>query len=71
MAKQTQPTFSLAGLDIGSTKVTFAIGVLNENSRELEVVGLGSAPHMGVKQGVVINIDATADAIQKLAKKRS
>lgn len=65
MAKQTQRTVSLAGIDIGSTKVTFAIGILNEVSRELEVVGLGSAPHMGVKQGVVINIDATAEAIQK------
>ena len=65
MSRQTQRSISLAGLDIGSTKVTFAIGVVKENSHDLEVVGVGSAPHMGVKQGVVINIDATAEAIQK------
>jgi cell division protein FtsA len=65
MAKQGHRAISLAGLDIGSTKVTFTIGVLNETTRQLEVVGLGTSPHMGVKQGVVINIEATAEAIQK------
>ncbi len=65
MAKQSQRSLTLAALDIGSTKVTFAIGVLNDNTKALEVVGLGTAPHLGVKQGVVVNIDATSEAIQK------
>lgn len=65
MSRQTHRSISLAGLDIGSTKVTFAIGIVNETTQELEVVGVGTAPHLGVKQGVVINIDATAEAIQK------
>lgn len=68
----------LAGLDIGSTKVSVVIGVVkpapnastnsgafSNQDIQLEVVGLGSAPSTGIRQGVVVNVEATTEAIAK------
>lgn len=53
----------IAGLDIGTTKVLLAIGVVGPEG--IEVVGVGSAPNPGMRHGVVVNIEATAEAITK------
>ena len=54
----------VVGLDIGTSKVVCIIGkYIDEHS--LEVVSMGSYPSSGLKKGVVVNIDATTDAIQK------
>jgi len=58
----------IAGLDIGSTKVTVAIGVVTEGPNtqpQIEIVGVGTAPNAGIKQGVVVNIEATTEAIRR------
>ncbi len=54
----------LAGLDIGSTKVCFVIGTVNPEGK-IEVAGVGTAPNTGIRQGVVVNIEATTDSIRK------
>lgn len=54
----------LAGLDIGSTKVTVVIGTVN-NDNLLEIVGVGTAPNPGIRQGMVVNIEATTESIRK------
>lgn len=54
----------IAGLDIGSTKVCFVIGVINSENK-IEVVGVGKAPNSGIRQGVVVNIEATMSSIKK------
>lgn len=54
----------LAGLDIGSTKVSFVIGIVNTEGK-IEIVGVGTAPNTGIRQGVVVNIEATTDSIKK------
>lgn len=54
----------LAGLDIGSSKVTLVIGTVGPDS-QIEIIGVGTAPNTGIKQGVVVNIEATAEAIRK------
>src|SRR5262249_5279304 len=53
----------IAGLDIGTTKVTCAIGRF-ENGR-LDIIGVGNAANTGMRHGVVVNIDSTAEAIKK------
>ena len=62
----------IAGLDIGSTKVSVVIGtptlVTNVNGTQdiaLDIVGLGQAPNTGIRQGVVVNVEATIEAITK------
>lgn len=54
----------LAGLDIGSTKVAFVIGTVNPDGK-IEVAGVGVAPNTGMRQGVVVNIEATTESIKK------
>ncbi|MCS6838329.1 MAG: cell division protein FtsA [Bdellovibrionaceae bacterium] len=62
----------LAALDLGSSKVSFLIAKVNRSSellpdplKNIEIVGIGVAPSFGVKQGVVIDIEATTEAIRK------
>jgi cell division protein FtsA len=53
----------IAGLDIGTTKVACAIG--RYDNGQLDIIGVGQAPNSGMRHGVVVNIDATTDAIKK------
>lgn len=52
------------GLDIGTSKIAAIIGKVTPDG-EIEVVGMGSHPSRGLKKGVVVNIDATVDSIQR------
>lgn len=67
----------VAALDIGTTKVCLAIGVVSEPTEEsqknpkaiappkVNVIGVGTIPSFGMRKGMVVNIDATTDAIMK------
>lgn len=57
----------IAGLDIGSSKVSVVIAAVSdaESSPKLEIVGIGNAPNTGIRQGVVVNIEATTESIRK------
>ncbi|OFZ31529.1 MAG: cell division protein FtsA [Bdellovibrionales bacterium RIFCSPHIGHO2_01_FULL_40_29] len=54
----------LASLDIGSSSVKLIFSSVNPEG-EIEVVGVGTAPNVGLKQGVVVNIEATTESIRK------
>lgn len=54
----------LAALDIGSTKVSYVIATASADGK-IEIVGVGSAPNTGIRQGVVVNIEATTESIRK------
>jgi cell division protein FtsA len=56
----------LVGLDIGTSKVAAVVGELNDGT--LSVIGVGSAPSDGLRKGVVVNIDATVQAIEQALK---
>jgi cell division protein FtsA len=52
------------GLDIGTSTVRCVIGVVDSaNPNKLSIVGHGSAPNLGMRKGVVVHVDDTADAI--------
>lgn len=53
----------IAALDIGTTKVSLAIGISQGES--IDIIGVGEAPSMGIRQGVVVNIESTAESIRK------
>ncbi len=62
MAKK--PTKNLiVGLDIGTSKVNALVGEVKSNG--IEIIGMGIYPSLGLKRGVVVNIDATVDSIQR------
>lgn len=54
----------LVGLDIGTSKVVALVGEINQNNK-IDVIGVGSSPSRGLKRGIVINIDATVQSIQR------
>jgi cell division protein FtsA len=51
-------------LILAPRKVVCIVGKKSE-AGELEVISLGSYPSSGLKKGVVVNIEATTDAIKK------
>lgn len=54
----------VVGLDIGTSKVVAIVGEVNAEA-QIEIVGIGSHPSKGLKKGVVVNIDATVQSVQR------
>ena len=57
----------LVGLDIGTAKVAAVVGELPPGGT-LTVVGFGAAPSEGLRRGVVVNMEATVQAIASAVK---
>ena len=55
----------IVGLDIGTSKIVALVAVLTPEGR-LEILGLGAQESRGLKKGVVVNIEATVDAISRV-----
>jgi cell division protein FtsA len=51
----------IVGLDIGTTKVAAIIGEVTESG--VDIIGVGTCPSEGLRQGVVVNIEATTNSI--------
>jgi cell division protein FtsA len=52
------------GVDIGTSKVMVAVSEVTA-SGALQLAGIGFAPTLGMKRGVVVNIDATVQSISQ------
>jgi cell division protein FtsA len=69
---ETQDIF-IVGLDIGTTKIAAIVGRKNEYGK-IEILGYGRTESIGVKRGVVSNIENTVESIRiavKEAEERS
>jgi cell division protein FtsA len=55
---------NIAALDIGTNEVRAIVGEMTDPDR-LEIVGIGRAPSRGVRKSVVVNIEASVDAIKQ------
>ena len=64
MANKSRNSNMIVGLDIGTSKVVCIVGKYDDE-KKLEIIALGAYPSSGLKKGVVVNIDATTDAISK------
>ena len=58
----------MAGLDIGTTKVSAVVALPGSDGRA-EIAGVGNHPSHGLKRGVVVNIEKTVDSIEKAVEK--
>lgn len=54
----------IVGIDIGTTKIVAIAGRINEYGK-VEVISMGKSDSLGVKRGVVANIDKTVASIRK------
>jgi cell division protein FtsA len=52
------------GLDIGTTKVCALVGTITAD-RKVEVRGIGVAPSVGLRKGVIVDLAATTEAVRK------
>lgn len=57
----------IVGLDIGTTKIAAIVGRRNENNK-IEILGFGKTESIGVKRGVVSNIEDTVQSIKVAVK---
>jgi cell division protein FtsA len=54
----------VAGLDIGTSKIALVIGEVDRDGG-LSVLGVGTSPSVGLRQGVVINLDQAVASIER------
>ena len=54
----------IVGLDIGTSKVVAIVGEISSTG-DLSIVGIGSHKSVGLKKGVVVNIESTVQSIQR------
>ncbi len=53
----------VVGLDIGTTKICAVVGEITGDS--INIIGIGTHPSIGLRKGVVVNIEATVKSIKK------
>ena len=53
----------VVGLDIGTTKICAVVGEVTD--KEINIIGIGTHPSIGLRKGVVVNIESTVDSIKK------
>ena len=53
------------GLDIGTTKVATVVAEAGSTPGEISILGVGVAPSTGIRRGVVVDIEETAQAIRQ------
>lgn len=63
MAKKLEKNI-ITGLDIGTSKVVALIGEVTADGA-IEIIGIGRHPSRGLKRGVVVDIEATVNTIQR------
>ena len=64
MSKPRDTKNLVVGLDIGTSKIVCIVAEINDMD-ELEIIGMGTHPSRGLRRGVVVNIEATVNAIQR------
>lgn len=63
MAKKSERNI-ITGLDIGTSKVVALVGEITPDGT-IELIGMGQYPSRGLKRGVVVDIEATVNSIQR------
>ena len=53
----------IVGLDIGTTKICAVVGEVSRG--DINIIGTGTSPSIGLRKGVVVNIESTVDSIKK------
>ncbi len=53
----------IVGLDVGTTKICSVVGEIS--SGDVNIIGIGTHPSIGLRKGVVVNIESTVESIKK------
>src|SRR5919204_7015267 len=52
----------VVGLDIGTTKVSAVVAELTPEG-SLEIIGVGRRPSKGLRKGIIVDVESTAEAV--------
>ncbi|HID02598.1 MAG TPA: cell division protein FtsA [Desulfobacterales bacterium] len=63
---EREPGDLVVGLDIGTTKICCIVGEVFEDG--IDIIGVGTAPSVGLKKGVVVNIESTVKSIRQAVR---
>lgn len=58
----------IVGIDIGTSKIVCVVGEVADDGK-MKIVGVGQHPSRGLKRGVVVNLEATVDSMQKAVER--
>src|SRR5476649_539951 len=64
MSKAKETKNLIVGLDIGTSKIAAIVAEVRPDG-SFDIIGMGGHPSKGLKKGVVVNIEATVNAIQR------
>ncbi|PKN17649.1 MAG: cell division protein FtsA [Deltaproteobacteria bacterium HGW-Deltaproteobacteria-3] len=53
----------IVGLDIGTTKICVVVGEVHDT--RIDIIGIGRHPSVGLRRGVVVNIESTVHSIRQ------
>jgi cell division protein FtsA len=53
----------IVGLDVGTTKICAVVG--EKTGHDVQIIGIGTHPSIGLRKGVVVNIESTVESIKK------
>jgi len=63
LSEKRAPGEVVVGLDIGTTKICCVVGEVFDDG--VDIIGFGTAPSVGLKKGVVVNIESTVKSIRQ------
>ncbi len=58
-----------AGLDIGTTKTCCVVAEVDLDTLAIDIIGVGLTPSSGLRKGVVVDLDATTEAVRTAVEK--
>src|SRR4029079_2025053 len=64
MSKAKETKNLIVGLDIGTSKIAAIVAEIKADG-SFDIIGMGGHPSKGLRKGVVVNIEATVNAIQR------
>ncbi len=53
----------IAGIDVGSSKITTVIGSAEEEEKRIKIIGAANIPSRGIRKGQIVNIEEAAEAV--------
>lgn len=55
----------LAGLDLGTSKVTVVVAEREQGGEEAQIIGVGQAPSNGIRKGLIVNLDQAVRSVRQ------
>lgn len=55
----------LAGLDLGTSKITVVVAEREQSGDEAQIIGVGQAPSNGIRKGLIVNLDQAVRSVKQ------